>query len=223
MYFARACTVLLLVTLAILAKTPTPAPVFVPPTGPVCDRYRHADMIFTASAQSPWEALFETGKSPIHKRSEKSKRVRFLVREWYKGKRQDLVTVWMTPGNCPLKIEANGMYLVYASMNKDNGRIESNACMGTAPIESAAADVTYLTAAQLGPGYATRISGTAGGPNVNVLAKSGIDKRYAATDGAGKFTLDGLHPGDWDLSVAGSNPQQVHLAPDSCVSADLPH
>jgi hypothetical protein len=220
MLFARFGTVLLMVSAMSLAKSPPTAPPKSPAT-PVCDRFRQSDVVFTGSAESPWIALFDTGKSPVHKRSEKSKRIRFLVREWYKGKRQDVIEIWMTPSDCPLKIEANEMYLVYARLNKDNGRMESNACMGTVPATIAAADLTYLNASLQGPGRATRISGTAGGEGVNVQAKSGIDIRYAITDGAGKFTFDGLPAGDWDLSVVGGTPQQVHLAPDSCVMQEL--
>ena len=189
----------------------------------VCDRFQRSEMVFTGSADTPWIALFDTGKSPIHKRKEKSKRIRFLVREAYKGQAHGTVEIWMTPSDCPLKIEANQMYLIYASRNKEKGRIESNACMGTAPVSAALADLTYLNASLMGPGRATRISGMAGSEGVNVQAISGIDKRYAISDGAGKYMFDGLPPGDRNLSTAGGSPQLVHLAPDSCVSQDLAH
>ncbi len=207
-----------------LAKSP-PTPTVKTPreTSTVCDRYQHSDIIFTGSAEDAWMSMLDTHKSPIHKRSEKSKRVRFLVREWYKGKRQDIVEIWMTPSDCPLTIEANQMYLIYARVNKDNGRTESNACLGTVLVANAAADLTYLTAALQGPGRGTRISGTAGSEGLNIQAKSGIDIRYAITDGAGKFTFDGLPPADWNLSVTGRAPQEVHLTPDSCISVDLQH
>src|SRR5580704_3180327 len=114
MLLARFSTVLLLVSAAGTAKSPTDS-------STVCDRFQHSDIVFAGSAESPWIALFDTGKAPVHKRSEKSKRVRFLVREWYKGQRQDLMDIWMTPSECPLKIEANEMYVIYAHLNKDNG------------------------------------------------------------------------------------------------------
>jgi hypothetical protein len=207
--------VFLLAAAAGVAKSPADTPT-------VCDRYQHSDLIFTGSAERTWITMLETRKSPIHKRSEKSKRVRFLVREWYKGQRRNTVEVWMTPGECPLTVAADQNYLVYARLNKDNGRIESNACMGTIAAGSAASDLTYLTAAQLGPAQATRISGNAGGPNLNVIAKSGINNRYAATDAAGLFTFDGLPAGDWALAVVGGGPEVLtHLAPGSCVIVDL--
>jgi hypothetical protein len=181
-------------------------------------------MIFTGSTETTWITMIETRKSPIHKRSEKSKRVRFLVREWYKGQRTDTVEVWLPPGDCALSVEANLNYLIYAHLNKDSGRIETNACMGTISADTAASDLTYLTAAQLGPNHATRIFGNAGSGGVNVLAKSGIDNRYALADAAGKFTLDGLAAGDWALSVVGgpATPKPVHLEPSSCVEVTLP-
>ncbi len=188
----------------------------------VCDRYQHADLVFTGSAETPWVTWLDTRKSPVHKRSEKSKRVRFLVREWYKGQRRDTVEVWLTPSECPLAVETNQQYLIYARVNKDNGRIESNACMGTVAAGSAASDITYLTVAQSGAAQATRISGNGGGPSLNITAKSGIDTRYALTDGAGMFSLDGLPAGDWTLAVVGGGPgKPVQLAPNSCVSVDL--
>jgi hypothetical protein len=214
MLLARFGTVLLLASALGIAKSPTDS-------STVCDRFQRSDIIFTGSAEGPYIALFDTGKSPIHKRSEKSKRVRFLVREWYKGQRHDFMDIWMTPSECPLKIEANQMYLIYAHNNKDNGRIESNACMGTIPAATATAELAYLNASLRGPGRATRISGSAGGEGVNVQAKYGIDARYAITDAAGKFTFDGLRPGDWELSIVGGSAQQVSLAPDSCVVQDL--
>jgi hypothetical protein len=215
MFFARIGTVLLLVSAA-LAKSP-------PDSSTVCDRYQRSDLIFTGSAEDAWITLLDTHKSPMHKRSEKSKRIRFLVREWYKGQRQDTVEIWMTPSDCPLTIEANQMYLIYARVNKENGRTESNACTGTTPAATATADLTYLNASLRGPGRATQISGTAGSEGLNIQAKSGIDIRYAITDGAGRFTFDGLPPADWSLSVNGGSPQQVHLTPDACISADLAH
>ena len=219
MHQTQICTVLLLVAVGTglgesLAKSPAES-------STVCDRFQRSDLVFTGSADTPWITMLETGKSPIHKRSEKSKRVRFLVREWYKGQRQDTVTVWMTPSDCALKIEANETYLMYTHLNKDNGRIESNACMGTVAVRSAASDISYLTAAQSGPGQATRISGNAGAPGVNILAKSGVNNRYAVSDGAGQYTFDGLLAGDWELSIVGGASKPVQLTPNSCVVQDL--
>jgi hypothetical protein len=127
----------------------------------------------------------------------------------------------MTPSDCPLTVETSQTYLIYAHLNKDNGRTESNACMGTVGVASAVSDLTYLTAAQQGPAQATRISGNAGGQGVNVVAKSGIDSRYAVTDGAGRFTFDGLAAGDWMLSILGGSAKTVQLPPGNCVSVDL--
>jgi hypothetical protein len=215
MHRTRFCTVLLLLAAGIgLGKSPTDS-------STVCDRYQRSDMIFTGSAETPWVTAVETRKSPIHKRSEKSKRVLFLVREWYKGQRQDSVTVWMTPSDCEFGIEANQTYLIYARLNKDNGRIESNACMGTVAVANAASDISYLTAAQSGPAQTTRIFGNAGGPGLNILAKSGVDNRYAVSDSAGQYTFDGLKAGDWELSIVGGSAKPVQLTPSSCVSLDL--
>ncbi len=191
--------------------------------GTVCDRYRHSDFIFTGTAEDKWMDMLDTHQSPIHKRSEKSRRVRFLVREWYKGQRKDLMEIWITPANCPLKIEANQTYLVYALTNtQKKGRIESNGCLGTELVANATADLTYLQASLQGPGRATRISGTSGRENENVVAKSGHDTRYATANASGEFTFDGLPPGYWSLSAVGGHSQQVELKPDSCVSTVLP-
>jgi hypothetical protein len=198
----------------ILGKSPTDS-------STVCDRYQRADIVFTGSADTPWITVLETRKSPIHKRSEKSKRVGFLVREWYKGQRQEKVVLWMTPSECPLKIEANQTYLIYAHLNKDNGRIESNACMGTIAVAAAASDLTYLTAAQLGPANATRIFGNAGGPGLNIVAKAGVNTRYAVSDSNGQFVFDGLLAGDWDVSVKGGAGKHAHVESSSCVMLDL--
>jgi hypothetical protein len=185
----------------------------------VCDRYQRADLVFTGSAETQWITMVDTRKSPVHRRSEKSKRVRFLAREWYKGKPQNTVEVWMTPSDCPLRVEANQTYLIYARLNKDNGRNESNACMGTIPVEKATDDLPFLTAAQ--SGQATRVIGTAGSDGLYVQAKSGIDTRYAVTNASGQFTLDGLHAGDWSFSVKGGAQKPVHLEPGSCVDVAL--
>lgn len=187
----------------------------------VCDRYLKSDLVFTGSAENSWVTLLDTQKSPIHKRSEKSKRVRFLVREWFKGQQRDTVELWMTPGDCSLIIETGQTYLIYAHLNKDDGRMETNGCAGTAAIGNATADLAYLTAAQLGPAHATRLSGTAGSEGLNIQAKSGLDIRYAVTAGAGKFTFDGLMSGDWELSVNGGPAKAVHLDPSSCVDVQL--
>lgn len=211
----RICGVLLLLAAAAgFSKSPAESLT-------VCDRYQQSDLIFIGSAETTWITMLDTRKSPVHKRSEKSKRVRFLVREWFKGQRRNTVEVWLTPGDCALTVSANQTYLIYARINKDNGRIESNACMGAVAVDKAASDLTYLTAAQHGPAQATRISGNAGGPGLNVLAKSGIGNRYAVSDSAGQFTLDGLTAGDWEISVVGGPAKTVHLTPNSCVISDL--
>jgi hypothetical protein len=189
-------------------------------TSSVCDRFRQNDVIFTGTAENSWITLLDTREAPFHKRSEKSKRVRFLVREWFKGARQDAVEVWMTPGDCAMKIDAGVTYLMYARLNKDKQRLESNACQGTKPAEEAASDLSYLTAAQSGPGRATRVSGAAGTQGLNVQATSGVDIRYAVTDNAGHYTFDGLPAGDWSFSVNGGPSKQAHLEPGACV--DLP-
>ena len=211
----RVCGVLLLLAAAAgFSKSPAE-------TSTVCDRYQHSDLIFTGSSETTWITLLDTHKSPIHKRSEKSKRVRFLVREWFKGQRRNTVEVWLTPGECALSVAANQTYLIFARLNKDSGRIETNSCMGTVGVDTAASDLSFLTAAQHGPTQATRISGTAGGPNLHIVARAGIDNRYAATDSTGHFTFDGLGAGDWDLGVVGGASKQVHLEPNACVDVAL--
>jgi len=212
---------LLLTTLLLLAATLAYSKTSADSTT-VCDRFLHSDLIFTGSAETTWITAIETHKSPIHKRSEKSKRVRFLVREWFKGQRQNTVEVWMTPAECDLTVEANQTYLIYARLNKENGRTESNGCMGTVPVASAASDLSYLTAAQLGSAQATRLSGNAGAPGLNVQMKSGINTRYALSDAAGIFTFDGLPAGDWQLSVVGGASKPVQLTPNGCLTEDLP-
>src|ERR1043166_7956552 len=172
---SRLCLVLLLFAAAFgLAKSPAD-------TSTVCERYQRSDVIFTGTAETAWITMVDTRRSPVHKRSEKSKRVCFLVREWFKGQRRNTVEVWMTPGDCPLRMEADQTYLVYARINKDKDRIESSACMGTVAAADAASDLAYLAAAQLGPSQATRIFGDAHAPGVNIVAKSPVGSRYAVT------------------------------------------
>jgi hypothetical protein len=196
-----------------MAKAPTD-------TSTVCDRYQHSDIVFTGTAETAWLTMVDTRQSPIHKRSEKSKRVRFLVREWYKGERRTMVEVWMTPSDCEFQTEADQTYLIYAKIGKDKKgkeRFESNGCMGSVPLSAAASDISFLTAAQLGPNYATRITGNAGAPNVTVTAKSGVNLRYATSDAKGTYTFDGLQAGDWQVSASGVT-KPVHLEPNTCVT-----
>ena len=77
------------------------------------------------------------------------------------------------------------------------------------------------TAAQLGPAYATRIFGNAGGPGLNIVAKAGVNTRYAVSDSNGQFVFDGLLAGDWDVSVNGGAGKHAHVEPSSCVMLDL--
>lgn len=184
----------------------------------VCDRYKSSDLIFTGTTEHAWIDMVETRQSPVHKRSEKAKRVRFLSRDWYKGTRQNFVEVWMTPGDCPLHVQAGETYLIYARINKDKRRVESNGCMGMTAVSAAASDLSYLTATQLGPDHATRVSGNAGGPGLNVLAKSGINTRYAVSDGSGQYVFDGLTPGEWVISVSGGPAKQVQVEPSACIA-----
>jgi hypothetical protein len=210
----RLCAVLLLVANLAIAKSPADS-------STVCDRFQRSDLIFTGTAETAWITMVDTRKSPVHRRSEKSKRVRFLVREWFKGQRRTTVEVWITPSECPLSIEADQTYLIYARINKDDERIESNACMGTVLVSSAASDLTYLAAAQLGPAQATHLTGTASGPGANIQAKSAVETRYAVADGAGQFVFDGLRAGDWELMVLGGPSKPVHLEPNSCIDVSF--
>ena len=207
LYFSTAC---LLVAGLAFAKSPAE-------TSTVCDRYQQSDVIFTGTAETAWVTMLDTHRLPVRwQPMEKSKRIRFLVREWYKGRRSDTVEVWMTPGDCNLSIEADKTYLIYARINKDKRRVESDRCAGTIPVAQAAADLVFLTAAQLGPAQATHLSGNAGAPGLNIQAQSGVDSRYAITDAAGKFAFDGLPAGDWNLFPVGGAPTPVHLEPNSC-------
>lgn len=209
----RRCAVLLLAsTLSGFGKSPAD-------TSSVCDRYKNSDVIFTGTAETKWITMVDTLKSPVHKRSEKSRRVRFLLREWYKGKRSNTVEIWMTASDCPLQIEADQTYLIYARGDKDKRRWESNGCMGTVPVAAAAADLNYLDAASRGPGQGTEITGTAGSEGLSVQAKSSMNVRYAVTGTGGKFVFDGLTPGDWELSVNGGAARRLVLEPNSCVAA----
>src|SRR5215467_10540503 len=99
MQLTRACAVLLLLTApAGFGKSPGD-------DSTVCNRFQQSELIFTGSAETQWITMVDTRKSPVHRRSEKAKRIRFLVREWYKGQRRNTVEVWITPSDCPLHIQ----------------------------------------------------------------------------------------------------------------------
>ena len=57
---------------------------------------------------------------------------------------------------------------------------------------------------------------------LQVQSGGSFDINYRVTGPNGKYVLDGLHAGDWQVSIVGGSAKPVTLAPGSCVVLDLP-
>jgi len=172
------------------------------------------------------------------------KRVIFQIAEHFNGSVAKVAEVITGTGggDCGYPFKEGRDYLVYASHSPDDPTVLSTSiCSGTAPVENAAADLSYLRSLANGGGPPARIYGyvTAHSPliftemslsdkaphpmaNVPVRLESGAASLKTLTDSAGVYTFDGLARGDFVVSaempnnLGGGEKRTIRLEDHAC-------
>jgi len=71
-------------------------------------------------------------------------RVKLQIERYWKGDKTRELTIYTGPDDCSVWFEPGKKYLVFAYVDKENGRLETNACMGSGRVEFAEKDLKKL-------------------------------------------------------------------------------
>jgi hypothetical protein len=71
-------------------------------------------------------------------------RVTLAIEQYWKGEEAKEITIYTGPDNCVTWFELKKKYLVFAYLNKEKARLETNVCMGTGRIEMSKEDLKKL-------------------------------------------------------------------------------
>jgi hypothetical protein len=146
-----------------------------------------------------------------------------------------LFTVWTPFGDCGIEFQTGETYLVYASMDEDSDKVETDVCMGTRRLSDAGADLPYLSFYKSDPkesghldGFVTSDSAARANPpdgdripspvaGILIELKSDDATRYATSGRDGRFVFDGLAEDSYKLSGYATDypdPQHIVAGPD---------
>jgi hypothetical protein len=170
-----------------------------------------------------------------------SRRVTLRVLEAFRGSLaapggEVVVRTGSGGGDCGYPFREGREYLVYATRGDESGDWRTSICSRTRPVEDAGSDLDYARAALAGRAPAGRVIGelrvmrrtlgrAAGrheGPAADVevrLSRNG-SAATARTDDRGVFTVEGLEPGRYDVTIAVPEGRYAEVFP---TAVDLPH
>ncbi|HVN06796.1 MAG TPA: hypothetical protein VMT86_20400 [Bryobacteraceae bacterium] len=219
----------------------------------VCNAVAASDVIFIGAVESVEpRSLYDPTKRRLWELTQEEIkgaegwRTRFKVKETFRGAPVSSVEVWSELSDCGFAFQIGETYLVYASRNETEHRLETSVCSRTCRLSDAGADLAYLFFLKHGGAESGRLTGFVTSdrldvdtarfwdfihhPARNILLEIEFDKsvRYTSADQQGRFTFDGLPAGDYRISAfRGSYPEQgsmaaaprtVHLKPNGCVN-----
>ena len=207
-----------------------------------CALYPRADVIFLGTVR-------EVGPmTPVKDRpnvvTANGRVTRFSVEEAFRGVAGATAETFESGTSCDFRFKAGERYLVYGSRDPRDGKVYVGSCSGTKPLERAAEDLAYARGAVAGkpaPGVAgrvereTRESATSYRSHrpldgVEVVVAGGGREAKARTDAEGRFSLFGLPPGAYDVSlrtpselrhIHGPAVRRVEVAAGRCALADF--
>jgi hypothetical protein len=161
-----------------------------------------------------------------------------------KKKEPDFFDVWTTFDDCGYDFQIGETYLVYANNDEFGDYYFTSSCNRTRRVSDAGEDLAYLYFYKDYPEQSSRLEGftsterldldpqhdpeTVKSPVTGVIVELQSDrlKRYAQSDGNGRFLFDGLPEGDYQLSAYASGyplnaqllagPKKLHIKPKSC-------
>jgi hypothetical protein len=126
--------------------------------------------------------------------------------------------------DCGYPFQQGETYLVYARRDEESNEIETSACTATKRLSDAGPDLPFLYFHRMNPksdGHLDGVTryvplyGAQGGKAATGLVvgiRSGELVRYTTSDALGRFSFDGLAPGDYSLRVwSPGYPEKVEL------------
>jgi hypothetical protein len=176
-------------------------------------------------------------------------RVRLKVKTLFKheddeGHDQDFFDVWTAFDDCGYDFQIGETYLVYASDDEFGDYFFTGSCTRTRRLSDAGEDLAYLFFYKDRPEESARLEGfasterldldplhdpeTVKSPVAGVIVELRSDRlrRYAQSDGNGRFLFDGLPEGDYQISAFSSGyplnaqlltgPKPLHIKAKSC-------
>lgn len=167
--------------------------------------------------EAEWTATSGTSDGEIERLFE----TRFFTRiamvrvvEPFLGIEKREVTFAIGPTSCDVDFKEGHSYLIYAWRNATTNQLETGVCAGTRPVESATEDLQYFRGLQTGTiqgrvfGFITRdpsdieagFQATKPVVGATVTVRSGDRSRETFTDSEGRYELNGLTPGSYELS-----------------------
>lgn len=176
------------------------------------------------------------------------RRVRFKVRTAYRGDEDEGKTfdVWTSFGDCGVDFQTGETYLVYADDDEESNMVSTDSCSGTKRLTDAGSDLAYLYFYADKDSHSGHLDGFATtnqyhqfdaahaqqpATGLIVELKSDLSTRFAETGPDGRFSFDGLPPGDYQLFAYApgyprtvelrSGPQPVHIEDKACTAATL--
>lgn len=169
---------------------------------PRCESFWAADVVFEGEVTAVEQLPVSTGAGGFPG----TKRVQFTVTRVWRGQQTDSVQVMTGSGggDCGYGFRKGRKYLVYAS--EQDGRLWTNICSPTKPLDRAAKDLEYLAQAETATGG--RIYGTVrtsqGRPASRytvVLRGAPEGQRQTVANGAGEFEFTGVPAGEYSIRV----------------------
>lgn len=169
---------------------------------PLCESFWNADLVFEGEVVAI-ESL--PGSNSTGPRFVK-RQVRFTVERVWRGNAADSVTVMTGAGggDCGYNFRKGRKYLVFASEHE--GRLWTNICSPTKPLDRAAQDLEYLANAATSS-TAGRIYGivraSKGRPlsRYTVVLSGPTGQRLTVTNASGEYEFNEMPPGEYAIRV----------------------
>jgi hypothetical protein len=179
---------------------------------PVCQDYWRTDVVFAGTVVGSAKITIGEGDNKYDQRL-----VRFEVAQIFRGEltaKAEIVTGW-GGGDCGYRFNDGETYLVYASRNKQDQRLQTSICTRTRPISKAAEDLDFIRnlhnmdagavifgkvnkhnyKAKEGEAFSLPIS------FANLIIEGESFRIEARTDEQGGYRITGLAPGDYTVKL----------------------
>ena len=204
--------------------------------GPVCQSFWTTDSVFVGEVLTI-ESITVPRNIGSSMRNTQELVVRFRVNKAYSGNPGSEVAVQtgLGGGDCGYHFAPGHTYLVYG--HKSNGSLYTGICSGTQPIEQAGAALAWLDSLPSRPKDASifgkvsqrTIKDNAPAPGLTVsVAESSGRERTTSTDASGAYSMTGLVPGDYIVSLSvpkgmtgNSTSRRVQLHEQGCAEASF--
>jgi len=145
-----------------------------------------------------------------------SREVKFSVEESFKGlgSTEALVFTGWGGGDCGYPFRTGQQYLVYAYKDEKDGRLGTSICSRTRQLSEAKEDLAYLrglsqaSSGSMILGDVMRFKRDEDGngssepmPNIKIIVTGDDKKLEVESDAKGHFSISGLKPGAYDVSI----------------------